>query len=55
VLNVICVGIHKLILDGIKAYGTEMFKQLNNHAGGVSPGVVMGYQFPRSPGVSVNL
>jgi hypothetical protein len=55
VLNVICVGIHKLILDGIMDYATEMFKQLNNYAGVVPPRIVMGYRFPRSTGIPVDL
>jgi hypothetical protein len=41
VLNVICVGIHKFIPDGIMDYATDMFKQLINYAGGVSLGVVI--------------
>jgi hypothetical protein len=55
VLNVICVGIQKLILDGIMDYVTEMCKQLINYVGVMSPRVVMGYRFPRSTGVLVDL
>jgi hypothetical protein len=39
VLNVICVGIHKVIFDRTMDYGPEMFKKLNNYTGVVSPGV----------------
>jgi hypothetical protein len=55
VLDELGVGNQKAILDEAVDYGTEMCKQLINYAGVLAPGVVMGYGFPRSAGIPVNL